>query len=128
MPTVDTSSVGSPMFCVSQARECSGLVPVFVYRRACSWLGVTDTSRRTGPQLVMFPVPHFRKLRPESLKVPGMGLRLCGPQEWCWLVWCWLVYFVCLWSCSWTVWSVATRLRGGSCVLLSGLDTSVMNQ
>ncbi|MQL99015.1 hypothetical protein Taro_031732, partial [Colocasia esculenta] len=27
-PSVDTSSVGSPRFCVSQARECSGLVPV----------------------------------------------------------------------------------------------------
>ncbi|MQM13220.1 hypothetical protein Taro_046145 [Colocasia esculenta] len=28
MPSVDTSSVGSPRFCVSQARECSGLVPL----------------------------------------------------------------------------------------------------
>ncbi|MQM00435.1 hypothetical protein Taro_033170 [Colocasia esculenta] len=27
-PSVDTSSVGSPRFCVSQARECSELVPV----------------------------------------------------------------------------------------------------
>ncbi|MQM01187.1 hypothetical protein Taro_033943 [Colocasia esculenta] len=27
-PSVDTSSVGSPRFCVSQARECSGLVPI----------------------------------------------------------------------------------------------------
>ncbi|MQL89155.1 hypothetical protein Taro_021723 [Colocasia esculenta] len=43
----------------------------------CSALvvGGTDTSRRTGPQLVLFPVPHFRELRPESLKVTGMGLR-----------------------------------------------------
>ncbi|MQM21865.1 hypothetical protein Taro_054910 [Colocasia esculenta] len=32
-PTMVTSSVGSPRFCVSQARECSGLVPVLVYRR-----------------------------------------------------------------------------------------------
>ncbi|MQL93481.1 hypothetical protein Taro_026126 [Colocasia esculenta] len=32
-PTVVTSSVGSPRFCVSQASECSGLVPVLVYRR-----------------------------------------------------------------------------------------------
>ncbi|MQM15691.1 hypothetical protein Taro_048642 [Colocasia esculenta] len=31
-------------------------------------VGGTDTSRRTGPQLVLFPVPHFRELRPESLK------------------------------------------------------------
>ncbi|MQM11136.1 hypothetical protein Taro_044039 [Colocasia esculenta] len=44
---------------------------------ACSALvvGGTDTSRRTGPQLVLFPVPHFREFRPESLKVSGMGLR-----------------------------------------------------
>ncbi|MQM12872.1 hypothetical protein Taro_045793 [Colocasia esculenta] len=28
MPSVDTSSVGSPRFCVSQARECSVLVPL----------------------------------------------------------------------------------------------------
>ncbi|MQM00504.1 hypothetical protein Taro_033239 [Colocasia esculenta] len=25
-------------------------------------------------------MPHFRELRPESLKVPGMGLQLCGLQ------------------------------------------------
>ncbi|MQM07392.1 hypothetical protein Taro_040233 [Colocasia esculenta] len=31
-------------------------------------------------------LPHFRKLRPESLKVQGMGLQLCGLQVWCWLV------------------------------------------
>ncbi|MQL89553.1 hypothetical protein Taro_022135, partial [Colocasia esculenta] len=43
----------------------------------------TDTSRRTGPQLVLFPVPHFRELGSESLKVPGMGLQLCGLQVWC---------------------------------------------
>ncbi|MQL74433.1 hypothetical protein Taro_006794 [Colocasia esculenta] len=43
----------------------------------CSVLivGGTDTIRRTGPQLVLFSVPHFRELRPESLKVIGMGLR-----------------------------------------------------
>ncbi|MQL86207.1 hypothetical protein Taro_018734 [Colocasia esculenta] len=28
-----TSSVRSPRFCVSQARECLGLIPVLVYRR-----------------------------------------------------------------------------------------------
>ncbi|MQM13857.1 hypothetical protein Taro_046784, partial [Colocasia esculenta] len=28
----------------------------------------------------------FRELGPESLKVPGMGLQLCGLQVWCWLV------------------------------------------
>ncbi|MQL87081.1 hypothetical protein Taro_019611 [Colocasia esculenta] len=33
----------------------------------------------------MFLVPHFRELGPESLKVPGMGLQLCGLQVgyWC---------------------------------------------
>ncbi|MQL78416.1 hypothetical protein Taro_010827 [Colocasia esculenta] len=43
----------------------------------CSTLvvGGTDTSRHTGPQLVLLPVPHFRELGPESLKVPGMGLQ-----------------------------------------------------
>ncbi|MQL72537.1 hypothetical protein Taro_004870 [Colocasia esculenta] len=33
MPTVVSSPVGSPRFCVSQARECSGLVSVLVYHR-----------------------------------------------------------------------------------------------
>ncbi|MQL87170.1 hypothetical protein Taro_019707 [Colocasia esculenta] len=43
-------------------------------------VGGTDTSRRTGPQLILFPVPHSRGLRPESLEVPGIGLRQCSPQ------------------------------------------------
>ncbi|MQL92147.1 hypothetical protein Taro_024766 [Colocasia esculenta] len=34
----------------------------------------------------MFPVSHFRELGLKSLKVPGMGLQLCGLQVWCWLV------------------------------------------
>ncbi|MQL72036.1 hypothetical protein Taro_004374 [Colocasia esculenta] len=38
-------------------------------------LVVGGTSRCTGPQLVLLPVPHFRELGPESLKVPGMGLQ-----------------------------------------------------
>ncbi|MQL85263.1 hypothetical protein Taro_017783, partial [Colocasia esculenta] len=68
-PTVVTSSVGCPRFFVSQAVS-SGLVPVLVlYHRDV-----------TGPQLVLFPVPHSRELWPESLEVPGMGLWLCGPQ------------------------------------------------
>ncbi|MQL91300.1 hypothetical protein Taro_023919 [Colocasia esculenta] len=48
-------------------------------------VGGTDTSRRTGPQLVLFPVPHFRELRSESLKVterqldlPSVAARLRG--------------------------------------------------
>ncbi|MQL77496.1 hypothetical protein Taro_009907 [Colocasia esculenta] len=79
---------------------------------ACSWLGVMDTSRCTGPQLVLFPVPHFRELGPESLKVPGMGLQQCGLQEWCWLVStvCWLVLVERQFDLS----SVAVGLRGSS--------------
>ncbi|MQM07588.1 hypothetical protein Taro_040429 [Colocasia esculenta] len=65
---------------------------------ACSALvvGGTDTSRRTGPQLVLFLVPHSRELWPESLKLDLSSLTV--------------------------------RLRGSSCVVLSGLDTGVMNQ
>ncbi|MQL95912.1 hypothetical protein Taro_028575 [Colocasia esculenta] len=51
--------------------------------RARGW--GTDTSRRTGPQLVLFLVPHLRVLGPASLEVSGLGLKLCGLQEWCWL-------------------------------------------
>ncbi|MQL68705.1 hypothetical protein Taro_001008 [Colocasia esculenta] len=55
-------------------------------------------------------MPHFRKLGPESLKVSGMGLRLYGPQEWCWLVSTvsWLVVVERQLDLS----SVAARLRG----------------
>ncbi|MQM14473.1 hypothetical protein Taro_047405 [Colocasia esculenta] len=52
--------------------------------RARGW--GTDTSRRTGPQLVLFLVPHFRELGQESLKVSGLGLQLCSLQVWCWFV------------------------------------------
>ncbi|MQM19420.1 hypothetical protein Taro_052425, partial [Colocasia esculenta] len=31
-----------------------------------------------SPASPVFPVRHFRELGPESLKVPGMGLRGCG--------------------------------------------------
>ncbi|MQM06999.1 hypothetical protein Taro_039837, partial [Colocasia esculenta] len=57
-----------------RAATCVELVLRLV---ACSALvvGGTDTSRRTEPQLVLLPVPHFRELGPESLKVPGMGLQ-----------------------------------------------------
>ncbi|MQL92146.1 hypothetical protein Taro_024767 [Colocasia esculenta] len=62
-----------------------------------------------------------RELGPESLKVSGMDLQMCGLQ-----VWCWLVYTV-LWPyCVVVEWqldlsSVTARLRGSSCVVLSGL-------
>ncbi|MQL89373.1 hypothetical protein Taro_021938 [Colocasia esculenta] len=36
-PSVDTSSVGRPRFCVSQARECSGLVPYVWLRERRQW-------------------------------------------------------------------------------------------
>ncbi|MQM22505.1 hypothetical protein Taro_055558, partial [Colocasia esculenta] len=57
-----------------RATTCVELVLRLV---TCSVLLVrgTDSSRRTGPQLVLLPVPQFRELGPESLKVPGMGLQ-----------------------------------------------------
>ncbi|MQL86856.1 hypothetical protein Taro_019396 [Colocasia esculenta] len=60
---------------------------------ACSWLG-----------------DGHRELRPESLKVPGLDLQLCGLQR------------------KLDLSSVTARLRGSSCVVLSGLDAGVMNQ
>ncbi|MQM05306.1 hypothetical protein Taro_038118 [Colocasia esculenta] len=66
------------------------------------------------------------ELGPEFLKVPCLGLQLCGLQVWCWLgsTVLWLVVVERQLDLS----SVATRLRVGSCDVLSGLDTSVMNQ
>ncbi|MQL77285.1 hypothetical protein Taro_009698 [Colocasia esculenta] len=53
----------------------------------------------------------------ESLKVPGMGLQLCGLQVWCWLVstvlWLWLVLVERQLDLS----SVIARLRGGTVVM-----------
>ncbi|MQM10734.1 hypothetical protein Taro_043632 [Colocasia esculenta] len=95
--------LGAPSFDVSQACGCarglsrysgtvrvlspsltpslSGRVAVRLRERR-QWdndfvliVGGTDTSRHTGPQLVLFPVPHFRELRSKSIKVTGMGLR-----------------------------------------------------
>ncbi|MQM11926.1 hypothetical protein Taro_044839 [Colocasia esculenta] len=40
-------------------------------------VGSTDTSSRHWSPTSPFPVPHSRVLRPETLEVPGMGLRLC---------------------------------------------------
>ncbi|MQM15857.1 hypothetical protein Taro_048805 [Colocasia esculenta] len=37
-----------------------------------------------SPASPVFPVPHFRELGPESLRVPGMGLQLCGLQVGYW--------------------------------------------
>ncbi|MQM10223.1 hypothetical protein Taro_043111 [Colocasia esculenta] len=81
----NTSSIEYPRFCVSQAR-------VFCCARGVSQYGVYHR------------VPHLRELGPESLKVPGMDLQLCGLQ------------------------SVAMRLRGGSCAMLFELDAGIMNQ
>ncbi|MQM03006.1 hypothetical protein Taro_035775 [Colocasia esculenta] len=68
-----------------------------------------DTSRHHwSPASPVFPVPHFRELGPESLKVSGLGLQLCGLQL--------------------DLSSVTVRLRSGSYAVLSGLDTGVMNQ
>ncbi|MQM08267.1 hypothetical protein Taro_041118 [Colocasia esculenta] len=78
------------------------------------------------PSLSCFLVPHFREVRPESLKVLGMGLQLCGLQVWCWLVSTvlWLVLVERQLDLS----SVTARLRGSSCVVLSGLDTGLISQ
>ncbi|MQM11166.1 hypothetical protein Taro_044071 [Colocasia esculenta] len=40
-------------------------------------VGGTDTSSRHWSPTSPFPVPHSRVLRPETLEVPGMDLRLC---------------------------------------------------
>ncbi|MQL98123.1 hypothetical protein Taro_030819 [Colocasia esculenta] len=63
-------------------------------------------------------MPHFRELGPEPLKVPGMGLRQCGPQEWYWLdsTVSWLVLVERQLDLS----SVAARLRGSSVWFVRG--------
>ncbi|MQM17012.1 hypothetical protein Taro_049978 [Colocasia esculenta] len=66
------------------------------------------------------------ELGPESLKVPGLGLQLCGLQVWCWLVSTVLWFMVVERQLDLS--SVTARLRGGSCAVLSGLDTGIMNQ
>ncbi|MQM21266.1 hypothetical protein Taro_054303, partial [Colocasia esculenta] len=68
-----------------------------------------------SPASPVFPVPHFRELVPESLRVPGMGLQLGGLQVWCWLVSTvlWLVLVERQLDLS----SVTARLRGGTVVL-----------
>ncbi|MQL89084.1 hypothetical protein Taro_021658 [Colocasia esculenta] len=47
-------------------------------------------------------VPHFRELKPESIKVPGMGLQLCVLYR-CGVGWSPLFLGLCLWSYSWTI-------------------------
>ncbi|MQM20498.1 hypothetical protein Taro_053519 [Colocasia esculenta] len=89
---------------------------------ACSALVVGGCGHQQtywAPTSPMFSVPHFRELGPESLKVSGMDLQLCGLQVWCWLVSTvlWLMVVEQQLDLS----SVTTRLRGGSCVVLSGL-------
>ncbi|MQL96905.1 hypothetical protein Taro_029586, partial [Colocasia esculenta] len=76
--------------------------------RARGW-GLQTPVDVLGPSESCFPVPYFRVLGPESLEVPGMDLRQCGPQEWCWLVSTvsWLVLVERLLDLS----SVAARLR-----------------
>ncbi|MQM13332.1 hypothetical protein Taro_046256, partial [Colocasia esculenta] len=69
-----------------------------------------------------------RELGPESLKVPGMGLQLCGLQVWCWLVSTVLWLYCVVVERQLDLSSVTTRLRGSSCVVLSGLDIGIMNQ
>ncbi|MQL69498.1 hypothetical protein Taro_001825 [Colocasia esculenta] len=110
--TVVTSSVGSPRFCVSQAHECSGLVPVLVYHRGlCRLPGHPHSCVELYVWLrERWQWDNDLELGLESLKVPGMGLRQCGPQEWCWLdsIVSWLVLMERQLDLS----SVAARLRG----------------
>ncbi|MQM14268.1 hypothetical protein Taro_047197 [Colocasia esculenta] len=74
--------------------------------------------------VVVFYLPtemRSSELGLESLKVPGMGLQLCGLHMWCWLfstvLWLYCVVVERQLDPS----SVTARLRGGSCVVLSGL-------
>ncbi|MQM14391.1 hypothetical protein Taro_047322 [Colocasia esculenta] len=69
---------------------CFGLLPL---AEQCSCT-VQLKGRLLGDSLVILGVllsvrrgfGARRELGPESLKVPGLGLQLCGLQEWCWLV------------------------------------------
>ncbi|MQM05681.1 hypothetical protein Taro_038495, partial [Colocasia esculenta] len=65
-----------------------------------------------SPASPVFPVPHFRELRPESLKVPGMGLQLCGLQVWYWLVSTILWLYCVVVERQLDLLSVTARLRG----------------
>ncbi|MQM11185.1 hypothetical protein Taro_044088 [Colocasia esculenta] len=61
------------------------------------------------------------ELGPESLKVPGMGLQLCGLQVWCWLASTILWPYCVVVEGQLDLSSVTARLRGSSCVVLSRL-------
>ncbi|MQM03411.1 hypothetical protein Taro_036191 [Colocasia esculenta] len=101
--------LGEPVTCVVLG-ACSGM-------RARGW--GTDTSRRHwSPASPVFPVSHFWELGPESLKVPGLDLQLCGLQVWCWLVSTVLWFMVV--ELQLDLSSVTARLRGGSCVVRVG--------
>ncbi|MQL99865.1 hypothetical protein Taro_032595 [Colocasia esculenta] len=69
--------VGYPRFCVSQAR-------VFVVLGVCR--GIVCTTEVCVVFLDTLTPVFELELRPESLKVLGMDLQLCGLQVWCWLV------------------------------------------
>ncbi|MQM06133.1 hypothetical protein Taro_038953 [Colocasia esculenta] len=116
-PTVVTSSVGCPRFCVIQARvfvlwACPGTC--VVPSRSVS--SVLDT---LTPVFELYVRLRERRqwdsdleLRPGSLEVSGMGLRLCGPQVWCYLVS--IVVWLVLVERQLDLSSVAARLIGWS--------------
>ncbi|MQM22197.1 hypothetical protein Taro_055246, partial [Colocasia esculenta] len=64
-----------------------------------------------------------RELRPESLKVPGLDLQLCGLQVWCWLG-STVLWFVTV-KQQLDLSSMTARLRGGSCVVLSRVEEAL---
>ncbi|MQM01391.1 hypothetical protein Taro_034146 [Colocasia esculenta] len=76
-PTMVTSLVGCPRFSVSQAVSSELCPGTCVVPSSTLLVGGTDTDSRHWSPASPFPVPHSRVLRPETLKVPGMGLQLC---------------------------------------------------
>ncbi|MQL86735.1 hypothetical protein Taro_019269 [Colocasia esculenta] len=116
----NTSLVGYPRFCVSQARVfvVLGVCPGTLYIvEVC--VVFLDTLTHVFELYVWLRERWQRgsdlELRPESLEVPGMGLQLCGLQVWCWLV-STVLWFVLV-ERQLDLSSVTARLRGGTVVL-----------
>ncbi|MQM16244.1 hypothetical protein Taro_049200, partial [Colocasia esculenta] len=57
-----------------------------------------------------------------------MGLQLCGLQVWCWLISTVLWPYYVVVEQPLDLSSLTARLKSSSCVVLSGLDASIMNQ
>ncbi|MQM17067.1 hypothetical protein Taro_050033, partial [Colocasia esculenta] len=67
------------------------------------------------PRAICLRMAMSLELGPESLKVLGMGLQLCGLQVWCWLVS--IVLWLVLVEQQLELSSLTARLRGGTVVL-----------